>query len=113
MNRHGQRDPTDLGWDGAKYAARARAFGWHAVELDGHDFGAIDRAYGEAIAAKGQPTFLVARTEKGRGVALVDNKEDWHGKVFSPEQAKAAVAELGGERSLTVPVARPEALEPA
>ena len=113
MNRLGQRGPTDLGWDSADYAARARAFGWHAVELDGHDFGAIDRAYGEAIAATGQPTFLVAKTEKGRGVAFVDDKENWHGKVFSPEQAKAAVAGLGGERSLTVPTAKPEALEPA
>jgi transketolase len=113
MNRLGQRGPTDLGWDSADYAARARAFGWHAIELDGHDLGAIDRAYGEAMAAKDQPTFLVARTEKGRGVAFVDDKEHWHGKVFSPEQAKVAVAGLGGERSLTVPTAKPEALEPA
>ena len=70
MNRLGQRGPTDLGWDSADYAARARAFGWHAIELDGHDLGAIDRAYGEAMAAKDQPTFLVARTEKGRGCRL-------------------------------------------
>ena len=103
MNRLGQRGETDLGWDSAAYAARARAFGWHAIELDGHDLGAIDRAYGEALASKDQPTFLVAKTEKGRGVAFVDNKEDWHGKVLNPEQAKAAIAELGGERSLIVP----------
>ena len=96
MNRLGQRGETDLGWDSAAYAARARAFGWHAIELDGHDLGAIDRAYGEAMASKDQPTFLIARTEKGRGVAFVDNKEHWHGKVFNPEQAKAAIAELGG-----------------
>jgi transketolase len=113
MNRLGQRGPTDLGWDSADYAARARAFGWHAVELDGHDLGAIDRAYGEAMAATGRPTFLVAKTEKGRGVAFVDDKEHWHGKVFSPEQAKAAIAGLGGERSLTVATAKPEALKPA
>ena len=113
MNRLGQRGETDLGWDSAAYAARARAFGWHAIELDGHDLGAIDRAYGEALASKDQPTFLIARTEKGRGVAFVDNKEHWHGKVFNPEQAKAAIAELGGERSLIVQTAKPEALEPA
>src|SRR6185312_7772892 len=107
MNRLGQRGPTDLGCDSADYAARARAFGWHAVELDGHDFGAIDRAYGEAIAATGQPTFLVAKTEKGRGIAFVDDKEHWHGKVFSPEQAAPAAAkplklptyEVGGKEA--------------
>ena len=113
MNRLGQRGETDLGWDSAAYAARACAFGWHAIELDGHDLGAIDRAYGEALASKDQPTFLIARTEKGRGVAFVDNKEHWHGKVFNPEQAKAAIAELGGERSLIIQTAKPEALEPA
>jgi transketolase len=113
MNRLGQRGETDLGWESAAYAARARAFGWHAVELDGHDLGAIDRAYGEALASKDQPTFLIARTEKGRGVAFVDNKEHWHGKVFNPEQAKAAIAELGGERSLIVQTSKPEAVEPA
>ena len=65
MNRLGQRGETDLGWDSAAYAARARAFGWHAIELDGHDLAAIDRAYGEALASKDQPTFLIAQTEKG------------------------------------------------
>src|SRR5215470_11187103 len=48
MNRLGQRGETDLGWNGAAYAARARAFGWHAIEIDGHDLAAIDRAYDEA-----------------------------------------------------------------
>jgi len=113
MNRLGQRGPTDLGWDSADYAARARAFGWHAIELDGHDLGAVDRAYAEATATKDRPTFLVAKTEKGRGFASVDNKEHWHGKVFSPEQAKAAIAGLGGERSLIIQTSKPEALKPA
>ena len=67
MNRLGQRGPTDLGWDSADYAARARAFGWHAVELDGHDLGAIDRAYGEAIAAKGSRPSWSPRRRKGAG----------------------------------------------
>jgi len=113
MNRLGQRGETDLGWNSAVYAARARAFGWHAIELDGHDLGAIDSAYGEALAPKDQPTCLIARTEKGHGVSSVANKEHWHGKVFNPEQAKAAIAELGGERSLIIQTSKPEALEPA
>src|SRR5205823_626053 len=42
MNRLGQRGETDLGWNSAAYAARARSFGWHTIELDGHDLKAID-----------------------------------------------------------------------
>src|SRR5262249_31708051 len=49
MNRLGQRGETEWGWNGAVYAARLRAFGWHAIELDGHDLAAIDRAYAEAL----------------------------------------------------------------
>jgi transketolase len=110
MNRLGQRGETDLGWNGAAYAARARAFGWHAIELDGHDLAAIDRAYTEAQGTKGKPTVLVAKTVKGSGVSLVANKDGWHGKALSPDQAKQAIAELGGERSIVVqtPKARKE-----
>src|SRR5262249_25435426 len=118
MNRLGQRGETDLGWNGAAYAARARAFGWHAIELDGHDLDAIDQAYAEALAQKDHPTCLVAKTVKGKGVALVANKDGWHGKALNPEQAREAIAELGGERHLTVqtlppPVCTPPAPAPA
>jgi transketolase len=113
MNRLGQRGETDLGWNSAAYAARARAFGWHAIELDGHDLTAIDRAYAEALAQRDKPTCLIAKTEKGHGVSFVANKDGWHGKAMSPEQAKQAIAELGGERHLTVPTQKPEARQPA
>jgi transketolase len=113
MNRLGQRGPTDLGWDGADYAARARAFGWHSIELDGHDLGAIDRAYAEALATKGKPTFVVAKTIKGKGYAAVEDKDGWHGKALDEDQAKEAIAELGGVRSLTIATAKPEAARPA
>jgi transketolase len=112
MNRLGQRGETDLGWNSAAYAARARAFGWHAIELDGHDLAAIDRAYGEALAQKEQPTCLIAKTIKGKGVSLVANKNGWHGKALSPDQAKAAIAELGGERHITVQTPKPENKHP-
>src|SRR5438477_6048904 len=77
MNRLGQRGETELGWNSATYAARARAFGWHAIELDGHDLAAIDRAYAEALKQKDRPTCLIARTEKGHGVSFLANKEGW------------------------------------
>lgn len=113
MNRLGQRGPTDLGWNGEAYAARAQAFGWKAIVLDGHDLNAIDQAYAEALASSDRPTLLVAKTEKGRGVDFVDNKENWHGKAFDKEQAQTAIAELGGERSIIIQSPKPESKEPS
>jgi transketolase len=113
MNRLGQRGETDLGWNSSAYAARARAFGWHAIELDGHDVAAIDRAYGEALTQTDQPTCLIAKTEKGHGVSFLANKDGWHGKALSAQQTKAAVAELGGERHLTITTPKPENKKPA
>jgi transketolase len=103
VNRLGQRGPTELEWNTAAYAARARAFGWHAIELDGHDLLAIDAAYTEALAQTEQPTCLIARTEKGHGVSFLANKEGWHGKALNEEQAKEALAELGPSIEMTVP----------
>ncbi len=113
MNRLGQRGETDLGWNGPAYAARARAFGWRAFEVNGHDLAAIDRTLAEALTASEQPAVLIAKTEKGHGVSLVANKDGWHGKALNSEQAKAAIAELGGERHLIVPTAKPESRQAA
>jgi transketolase len=113
MNRLGQRGETDLGWNSAAYAARARAFGWHAIELDGHDLKAIDRAYGEALEQTDRPTCLIAKTEKGHGVSFLANKDGWHGKALNADQAKAALQELGGERHITVTTHKPEDRRPA
>jgi transketolase len=106
VNRLGQRGETMHGWDLDSYAERARAFGWHAIEIDGHDVEAIDRAYAEAVATEGLPTVVVARTLKGKGVKEVEDKGGWHGKALDhPEEA---IAELGGERNIVVEVAKPE-----
>jgi transketolase len=106
VNRLGQRGETMHGWDLDSYADKARAFGWHAIEIDGHDVEAIDRAYGEAAAQQGQPTLVVARTLKGRGVKEVEDQGGWHGKALDhPEEA---IAELGGERNIVVQVPKPD-----
>jgi len=112
MNRLGQSGPTELGWYAEAYVARARAFGWHALALDGHDLGAIDRALAEAQATTGKPTCLIFKTEKGRGYSAVANKEGWHGKPFSEAQAREAIQELGGERDLRFQPRPPEARKP-
>ncbi|HET7807966.1 MAG TPA: transketolase [Gaiellaceae bacterium] len=107
VNRLGQRGETMHGWDLDSYADKARAFGWHTIEVDGHDVDAIDRAYGEAAAQQHQPTLVVARTLKGKGVKEVEDKGGWHGKALDhPEES---IAELGGERNIVVDVPKPEA----
>src|SRR3954465_2012969 len=110
VNRLGQRGETMHGWDLDSYANRARAFGWHAIEIDGHDVEAIDRAYPEAESIRDRPTVIVARTLKGKGVKAVEDKPGWHGKALdNPEQA---IAELGGERNPRVQVHAPDPGEP-
>jgi transketolase len=109
VNRLGQRGPTMHEWDLDSYANRARAFGWHAIEIDGHDVEQIDRAYEEALGT-GTPTVIVAHTIKGKGVKEVENKLGWHGKALDhPEEA---IAELGGVRNIVVHVAKPETSQP-
>ncbi|MBX9688932.1 MAG: transketolase [Candidatus Obscuribacterales bacterium] len=110
MNRLGQRGPTELQWESANYAARARAFGWHAIEVDGHDVEAIDKAFHEAMSIKDKPQVIIAKTEKGHGIALTANKENWHGKALSKEQAKAAIEELGGATNHVIAVQKPTAV---
>jgi transketolase len=83
-----------LGWQGERYAERARAFGWKALVIDGHDRPAIDRAYAEAEASD-RPVFIVARTKKGAGVSFIEDREGWHGKALSADEAKRALVELG------------------
>jgi transketolase len=114
VNRLGQRGETMVGWNTHAYVQRATAFGWRTIEIDGHNLDDIDRAYtqAEAVASSDQPTMIVARTIKGKGAKLVENQDGWHGKAMSREQAAQAIAELGGERHLTVQVRRPDPVRP-
>ena len=105
VNRLGQTGQTMYGWDMDLYARRAKAFGWHAIEINGHDVGEIDQAYAEALATTDRPTAILARTEKGHGVAAVANKNGFHGKPLADPEA--AIAELGGIRNISVSVPKP------
>ena len=100
VNRLGQRGPTQLEWDTDTYAARARAFGWEPLVVDGHDLAAIDTAYRRASSAE-RPCVVIARTKKGAGVSFIEDKPGWHGRTLDPEQTKQALAELGGGASKT------------
>ena len=70
------------------------AFGWHVIQIDGHDFAQIEAAYQEAAATKGQPTMILAHTVKGKGVSFMENNAGWHGKAPNDEQFAQAKAEL-------------------
>jgi transketolase len=104
-NRLGQRGPTMVQWDLDRYADRARAFGWNALVIDGHDREAIHRAYADAESSD-RPVCVVARTRKGAGVSFVEDKEGWHGRPLTQEDARRALAELGspaGDLRVTPP----------
>lgn len=76
-------------------AGRFKAFGWHVLEIDGHDLDAIDEAIAQARATKGRPTMIVAHTTKGKGVSFMENQVGWHGAAPKPEEAEKALRELG------------------
>ena len=95
VNGLGQSRPTMWQHDMEQFARRWRAFGWHAIVIDGHDVAAILDALEEARRTKGQPTMILARTIKGKGVSSVEGKEGWHGKAFKKgEELDRALAEL-------------------
>ena len=73
------------------------AFGFNVLTIDGHDFGQIFEAFDKARECKGKPTVIIAKTSKGRGVSFMEDNPGWHGKAPKEEEAKQAVAELGGE----------------
>ena len=77
-----------------------KAFGFHVVCIDGNDFNEIKKAFDEAKATKGQPTAIIAKTVKGKGVSFMENQVGWHGKAPNDEEFEKAMAELeklGGE----------------
>jgi len=95
VNALGQSRATMWQHDMEQFARRWRAFGWHAIVIDGHDLNAILDAYAEARQTKGQPTMILARTIKGKGVSWVEGKDGWHGKAFKKgDELDRALAEL-------------------
>ena len=74
---------------------KLRAFGWEAVEIDGHDFDQMEAAFAQAGTVKGRPFAIVMKTTKGKGVSYMEGQASWHGKAPNDEQAEAALGELG------------------
>ena len=108
MNRLGQTRETMDGWHGDHYASRAQAFGWHTIQIDGHNPEEIDQAYAEALDKEGVPTLVIAKTLKGRGVSFLEDKDGLHGKPVKPDDEAKALEELGSENNLVVEVQKPD-----
>lgn len=71
-----------------------KAFGWHVICVDGHDFEQLKVAFQEAKKTKGQPTVIIAKTIKGKGVSFMEDQAGWHGKAPNQEQYEQAIKEL-------------------
>jgi transketolase len=95
VNGYGQSRATQWDHHSDEFVSRWRAFGWHVVSIDGHDLAQILAALAEARWTTGQPTMIVARTLKGKGVKLFEDKDGWHGKTLKKgAETDQALAEL-------------------
>lgn len=75
-------------------AEKWRSFGWHAVEVNGHDFKELGSALDEFETVKDKPFVIIAHTIKGKGISFMEGNHKWHGKAPNDEQLKEALAEL-------------------
>ncbi len=111
VNALGQSRATQWGHSLEQFERRWKAFGWHAMVVDGHDLDAILAAFDDARSTKGRPTMILARTLKGKGVSLFEGQEGWHGKALKPgDDLNAAIAELEVqlvEGAVSPPIAAP------
>jgi transketolase len=93
VNALGQSGPTPYRHDTGVFARRFEAFGWKAVEIDGHDMQAILDTF-DSTHKQGGPTAIIARTEKGKGVSFLEGKDGWHGKALDRDKMEEALKEL-------------------
>ncbi len=70
------------------------SFGWHVLEVDGHDLAQVIDALERTAEVKGKPTVIIARTIKGKGVSFMENNNDFHGRAPTAEEGERALAEL-------------------
>lgn len=93
-NQLQQNGPVKLSKNIEPLADKWRAFGWHAIEIDGHDIAQVVRAYDEAATIKDKPQAIIARTIKGKGVSFMELNAAWHGVAPKPDELERALKEL-------------------
>lgn len=98
INALGQSRATQHEHDLGSFERRWRAFGWHAIAIDGHDMAQILGALAEARSTRGKPTMILARTLKGQGVSFLAGQPNWHGKALKTgDEVTRALAELDAQ----------------
>ena len=103
VNALGQSQVTQWGHDLAAYERRWNAFGWHTQVVDGHDLAAVLEALDTAKQITGQPSMILARTVKGKGLSFVEGKDGWHGKPLKGPDLDRALQELGEQLGNNTP----------
>ncbi len=100
VNRLGQSEPTMAGHNADIYKKRFEAFGWDVLIVDGHDIKSLINAFDYAVTNRKQPTAILAKTFKGKGVSFMEDQDGWHGKpVTDPAQLQQALDEVGGKEN--------------
>lgn len=113
INRLGQSQETMFGHDMDEYIQRFSAFGWEVIAIDGQNFSEIDKAFNLAVHNKSdKPFVIIAKTLKGKGVSMLENKDGWHGKPLKKEDLEKALKELGEDDSLRFNLRGPAATAP-
>ena len=111
INRLGQRGETMQGYDINTYRQRFEAFGWNVITIDGHNVSEVVSALADAKKLD-KPTAILAKTIKGKGISLIQDKDNWHGKALSQEQFDTYIHELGSiDLSLRAEISSPEITE--
>ena len=103
VNRLGQSQATMYGHDVESYRQRFASFGWHTQVIDGHNVEETLAALDSAIAFQGQPSAIIARTLKGKGISFMEDKEGWHGKPVPAGELEKALQEIGEDSELEEP----------
>src|SRR6266403_1887371 len=95
VNRLGQSRETMYGHDVKAFAKRIGSFGWHVITVDGHSLKQIQAGFKKAEKIKDAPVMIIAKTLKGKGISLLEDKPNWHGKPLNKEALQTALEELG------------------
>ena len=95
VNRLGQRGETMYGHNLQAYKKRISSFGWETILIDGHNFIDILRAYKKALKSTEKPVMIIARTIKGKGISMLEDKNGWHGKPPGKYELQNILFQLG------------------
>ncbi len=110
VNRLGQRGETMLGWNTAEYEKRIQSFGWNTKVIDGHNIKKILKALKKARFSD-KPFAIIAKTVKGKGVSILENKDGWHGKALNQTELVDSLKELPQVEMPNVVIEQPSSVD--